>query len=71
VRSGQKRNGDDSIAIVPAPALWYPRLELSERRGRPYGDEAWVLTTVSRLGLGHTLRREGRPSKAEQRKAEQ
>ncbi len=47
------------------------RLELSESRGRPYGDEAWVLKTASRLGLGHTIRREGRPSKAQTQQAEQ
>jgi putative transposase len=41
------------------------RLELSERRGRPFGDEKWVQRTVQRLGLMHTIRTEGRPSKSE------
>jgi putative transposase len=40
------------------------RLDLSERRGRPFGDEAWVDRTATRLTLTHTLRREGRPKKA-------
>jgi putative transposase len=31
------------------------------RRGRPYGDQAWVRRTAQRLGLGHTLRPRGRP----------
>lgn len=39
------------------------RLELSEDRGRPYGDETWVLNTAAKLRLGHTLRRAGRPKK--------
>jgi putative transposase len=37
------------------------RLELSERRQQPYGDENWVVRTVKQLGLEHTVRREGRP----------
>ena len=37
------------------------RLELSERRGRPYGEESWVAETAGKLGLGASLRREGRP----------
>jgi putative transposase len=39
------------------------RLQLSERRSRPYGDEHWVSRTVKRLGLEHTIRPEGRPAK--------
>ncbi len=39
------------------------RLELSERRGRPYGREQWVHQTAKGLGLGHTIREEGRPRK--------
>ena len=39
------------------------RLELSERREQPYGDAAWTRRIVKRLGLEHTVRREGRPAK--------
>ena len=39
------------------------RLELSERRSRPYGDDSWIDRTARRLRLEHTIRREGRPSK--------
>ena len=33
------------------------------QRGRPYGSDAWVETTATRLGLGFTLRGPGRPRK--------
>ena len=39
------------------------RLELSERRKRPYGDDAWVGKTAGALRLEHTIRAEGRPTK--------
>lgn len=39
-------------------------IRTSLARGRPYGDGAWQQTQAKRLGLLHTLRREGRPSKA-------
>ncbi len=39
------------------------RLEVSERRGRPYGEERWVLRTVKEHGLEFTVRSEGRPRK--------
>lgn len=39
------------------------RLGVSERRGRPYGGDAWIARTVTRLGLSHTVRPEGRPPK--------
>jgi putative transposase len=39
------------------------RLAASEARGRPFGDEQRVRRTMSRLGLTHTVRREGRPAK--------
>ena len=39
------------------------RLELSERRGRPYGGDVWVANTVARLGMQHNVRPEGRPRK--------
>ena len=41
------------------------RLEVSERRGRPFGSDAWVARTVARLGMQHTVRPEGRPKKDE------
>ena len=37
----------------------------SETRGRPYGNHAWITRTAAGLGLPHTIRREGRPSKTE------
>ena len=33
----------------------------SVKRGRPFGDPAWVARTAERLGLGFTLRDRGRP----------
>jgi putative transposase len=39
------------------------RLKLSLSRCRPYGDDAWLARTASRLHLRHTLRPEGRPPK--------
>jgi putative transposase len=33
------------------------------RRGRPYGDEEWVMRTADRLGLSSSLRPPGRPRK--------
>jgi putative transposase len=39
------------------------RLELCEHREQPYGEESWVRRTVKKLGLEHTVRREGRPRK--------
>jgi putative transposase len=61
---------------VPSPAAWVkevnrPQTEAeleavrqSVRRGRPFGSEAWVAKTASRLGLETTLRPRGRPRKA-------
>jgi putative transposase len=58
---------------VPPPREWVDRVNApltakerqrmvqSMRRGRPFGDDAWVARTADRLGLGHTIRREGRP----------
>ena len=39
------------------------RLEASETRGRPLGEEKWLARTVEQLGLEHTVRREGRPAR--------
>jgi putative transposase len=41
------------------------RLETSEARGRPFGDDHWLNQTVTRLSLQHTIRPEGRPKKQE------
>jgi hypothetical protein len=41
------------------------RLEVSERRGRGFGCDAWVARTVARLGMQHTVRPETRPTKDE------
>ena len=62
-------------APPPAPAGWVERviapltagerqrMTESIRRGRPFGEDAWVARTADRLDLRHTLRREGRPGK--------
>ncbi len=41
-------------------AAWQASLE----RSRPFGDDGWMSRTVLRLGLEHTIRREGRPVQA-------
>lgn len=38
-------------------------LRTSATRGRPYGDEQWVIETAHWLGLAFTLRARGRPGK--------
>jgi len=38
-------------------------IKTSLGRGRPLGSEAWTQTIAARLGLGYTLRGEGRPKK--------
>jgi putative transposase len=45
----------------PLTAKELERLELSEERNRPFGDDRWVMRTVGRLHLEHTIRPEGRP----------
>jgi putative transposase len=42
------------------------RMELSLKRSRPFGDEAWLAMAVRKLRLEHTIRREGRPSKGKE-----
>jgi putative transposase len=56
----------DWARIVDAPLTGkeLDRLETSESRGRPFGDERWMHQMVSRLSLEHTMRREGRPRKS-------
>jgi putative transposase len=60
----------DWVARVnePIAAKELARLEVSEQRERPYGEESWVAQTVQRLGLEHTVRDEGRPKKQVQEK---
>jgi REP element-mobilizing transposase RayT len=45
------------------------------RRSRPYGDDAWIKSSVARLGLETTLRPRGRPRRLrndeEERKMDQ
>jgi putative transposase len=50
---------------APLSASELRRLRASFERGRPYGEDGWVRQTVKVLGLEHTVRREGRPSKAD------
>jgi putative transposase len=51
---------------APLAAKDLRRVQVSIERGRPYGDDRWVTKTVKALKLEHTVRREGRPSGAEQ-----
>jgi putative transposase len=58
---------------VPFPDGWAERVNTpltrkevlkvgnSMRRDAPFGDETWTNRTADRLGLGHTVRPEGRP----------
>jgi putative transposase len=60
---------------VPEPPDWLKRinaadtageleaLRRSERRGRPYGDEKWMMLTAEQLGRSASLRPPGRPQK--------
>ena len=62
---------------VNAPKNWVHRvnqcqtqaeldsLRLSLQRGRPLGSPGWTQATADRLGLSSTMRRRGRPKKAE------
>jgi putative transposase len=45
------------------------RLRVSIERDRPFGTDAWVAKTVTRLGLEHTVRSEGRPRKVAKSRA--
>jgi hypothetical protein len=38
-------------------------IQVSLARGRPYGDDGWQRRIVTKLGLEHTVRSEGRPRK--------
>ena len=37
------------------------RITAALKRSQPFGDEKWMSRTVTKLGLEHTIRREGRP----------
>jgi len=39
------------------------KMRQSLTRDRPFGNDTWTARSAARLGLGHTLRQEGRPSK--------
>jgi REP-associated tyrosine transposase len=47
----------------PIEAKELAKLETSEKRERPYGDDEWVAATVKEMGLEHTVRGRGRPRK--------
>jgi putative transposase len=47
------------------------RLQASESRGRPFGDDRWMHQMVGRLSLQHTIRPKGRPRKLTPTKQEQ
>lgn len=60
---------------VPTPRRWLARVNravpdveldamcLCTKRGRPHGDERWVMRTAKRLGIESTMRPQGRPRK--------
>ena len=60
---------------VPYPEDWVERVNRPEteaelqpirrsvKRGQPFGSDGWVERTAKRLGLGQTLRPQGRPPK--------
>ena len=48
---------------TPLSAKELRRVRTSLERGQPYGEDGWVKRTARDLGLEHTLRAEGRPSK--------
>ncbi|HEX3355594.1 MAG TPA: hypothetical protein VHS31_01340 [Tepidisphaeraceae bacterium] len=42
------------------------RVKTSIKRDRPLGTDRWIERTVKKLGLEHTIRREGRPKTREE-----
>jgi putative transposase len=50
-------------AVMTKPEL--QQLRDSLKRGRPFGDEAWMRRTADTLGLQFTLRDRGRPKRGE------
>lgn len=51
-----------NAAITPKDQA---RWKLSLARSQPFGDAAWTIRTADTLGLGHTLRAEGRQKREE------
>ena len=47
----------NAVLTPKARDAWRMSLE----RRRPFGDDTWTIKTAGELGLGHTIRREGRP----------
>jgi putative transposase len=48
---------------LPLSSKELDRIRVSVESGRPYGGDAWVSRTVSRLHPEHTVRSESRPKK--------
>lgn len=48
---------------APLSAKELKRVRVSLERSRPFGDDEWVGRKVVELGLGHTVRAQGRPPK--------
>ena len=48
-----------TIVLIVLPILV---LRASLNRGRPFGTDKWITRTADKLGLQHTIRREGRPT---------
>ncbi len=61
----------DWLRVVNTP--WTPKelewVRESVKRGRPYGEAAWIQQTAIHLDLDHTLRNEGRPPNPSQDEA--
>lgn len=51
------------ILKTPLTSKETEKLERSEQKGVPYGDDEYILTTVEQYGLESTLRGRGRPKK--------
>jgi hypothetical protein len=67
--------GAELLDEWPVPENWLERVNAADtagelealrrwvRRGRPYGEEEWVMRTAEKLDLGASLRPRGRPRK--------
>src|SRR5262249_30785402 len=54
-----------ALLNLRTPAQELQRIQRSAARGAPYGSPAWVDEVVRQYGLEHTVRRRGRPTRAE------
>lgn len=54
-----------TLLNLRTPAQDLRRIQRSAARGAPYGSPAWVDQVVKQFNLEHTIRRSGRPSRAE------